>query len=117
MLVDDEPGSQDTSVVATFHPGDGASLWLGGDAYPMTVRRVSPTGAVVWTSEDRFRPRPGGGSMYDDPVIVGLHIPEAVAPSMWRVFTRRADGAYRLRGSKSGCKLVPGRTYRRDPCL
>lgn len=117
MHADDERDSQKAGHPTEFRPGDGASLWLGGDAYPMTVRRVSPTGHTVWTSEDRFRAKPGGGTIFDDPVVVGLHIPEEVHPSKWQVFTRRKDGAYRLRGQASGCKLSPGRVFRRNPCL
>jgi hypothetical protein len=98
----------------TFTPGDGAALWLGTDAYPMTVRKVSPSGKVVWASRDDFRA--ARGNTYAVAEKVGLHIPRDVPPTEWVKFTLRADGRYRPAGHAGG-SLAKGRTYRQDPCL
>lgn len=39
----------------SFQVGDGATYSIGSDDYPVTVRRVSANGAVLWTSDDKPR--------------------------------------------------------------
>lgn len=93
--------------------GSGVTYNIGGDSYPLTVRKVSPSGATVWCSRDDFRGAPG--NMPGEGDKKGLFIPQAAdEPDMWEKFTRRPDGKYRPSGSKCGY-LSPDRRYRKDP--
>jgi hypothetical protein len=104
----------DVTTTATFAIGDGAAYWIGTDAYPMTVRQVSPSGKTVCVSRDGFRA--AKGNSYADAEKVGLHLPQDLPVDQWERFTLRRDGRYRPAGQKAGY-LVKGRTYRQDPCL
>jgi hypothetical protein len=93
--------------------GSGVTYNIGGDSYPLTVRKVSTTGATVWCSHDDFRGAPG--NTLEESNKKGLFIPQdANDPSKWEKFTRRPDGKYRPSGSKCGY-LSPDRRYRSDP--
>jgi len=93
--------------------GSGVTYNIGGDSYPLTVRKVSPSGSAVWCSRDDFRAAPGNTMGESDKT--GLFLPtDAEDPSKWEKFTRRPGGKYRPAGSKCG-HLSPDRRYRRDP--
>lgn len=93
--------------------GSGVTYNIGGDSYPLTVRKVSPSGAAVWCSRDEFRAGPG--NTYAQADKHGVFIPRhGDDPSKWERFTRRSNGKYRPSGSKCGY-LSPDRRYRRDP--
>lgn len=94
----------------TFTPGDGASYHIGGDAYPYTISRVSPSGKTVWARRDGFRAN--SNNTFADSRKKGVFIlnPEASEEK----FTLRQDGSYRPAGSSCG-RLSPGRRYWQDP--
>lgn len=92
-----------------FKVGDGATYTIGSDSYPMTVRRVSPSGYKVWVSEDDLGPVREVGAHY-----VSDFISRDVDPSEWRLFTRRVNGKYVISGSRHG-RLSRGRYYHMDP--
>ena len=82
-----------------YNVGDGANYNIGSDTYPVTVRKVSPTGHRVETTADRIRL----GGMF-----------EPCEKGIVRIFTRRRDGTYRMVGGKHGF-LNPGRVHHMDP--
>lgn len=82
----------------SFQVGDGATYSIGSDDYPVTVRRVSANGAVLWTSADDVR-----GSVF---------VPTDAPLEKW---TRRANGRYKKANSRCGF-LTKGRSYYQDPC-
>ena len=101
------------TVEVPINVGDGVSYGINGDAYPMTVRKVSPSGKTVWCSRDEFR-----GSSDNSYAVAekkGVFVPrDEDQPKAWEKFTQRQDGTFRRSGSKC-CYLFPGRTYRQDP--
>ena len=100
-------------VTFPLEVGSGVTYNIGGDSYPLTVRKVSPRGAAVWCSHDDFRGAPG--NTLAEPEKRGLFVPQdADDPSKWEKFTRRPDGKYRPSGSKCG-HLSPDRRYKQDP--
>lgn len=90
--------------------GDGGTYSIGSDSYPVTVRKVSPSGHVVWVSRDRIR---SSGSPYERSPG-GVYEPVDVPEEKWDRFTRRRDGSYRSVGYRCGL-LTAGRNHYLDP--
>ena len=105
---------QHENVELPINVGDGASYGIGGDAYPLTVRKISPSGKTIWCSRDDFEATPGANS-YEEARKVGTFIPmDEDKPENWMKFTKRQDGRFR----QAGCKYASlglGRCYRQDP--
>ncbi len=98
----------------TMKPGDGASYCIGGDAYPMTIRKVSASGKTVWASSDDFL-ADGTTPPYTEGDISGTFTSRFEDnPGQWEKFTMRKNGAFRPATSSCGC-LVRGRSFRRNP--
>jgi len=98
------------------HVGDGVSYGIGGDAYPYTVRKISPSGKTVWCSRDDFKG--DGNNTYAEATKSGTFTPrDEDRPDCWRVFTKRKDGRWRQKGDsiRSAGHLFAGRVYRQDP--
>jgi len=100
-------------VEVTLNVGDGVSYAVGSDAYPMTVRRISPSGKTIWCSSDRFRSKPRANS-FAEADKVGVFLPQDTDPKTWTKFTKRADGTFRESGRRH-CRLIVGRSYKQDP--
>lgn len=92
--------------------GDGVAYNIGCDAYPGTIRRVSPSGKTLWVSRDRFRAN--GQSDFADFEKKGVFVPQDVPESEWEKYTLRQDGRFRPAGSKCGW-LSAGRRFAQDP--
>jgi hypothetical protein len=102
------------TVELPIEVGDGASFGYGGDAYPLTVRRVSASGKTLWCSRDEFTATPGVNS-YEEARKVGTFLTTDDPPESWTKFTKRQDGHFRRVGCKNYGTLALGRTYRQDP--
>lgn len=107
--------TRDMEIVdVPLNVGDGAAYAINGDSYPVTIRRVSPSGKTVWVSNDEFRASPGVNS-YEVSKKIGVFIPrDENHPKMWKKFTQRRDGTFREVGTRY-CYLSPGRRYAYDP--
>ncbi len=101
------------TVSVALNVGDGVSYAIGGDAYPMTVRKISPSGKTVWCSQDNFLASQGENS-YEVADKKGEFIPRDDPSEGWRKFTKRSDGKFRPVGDKYGY-LFAGRCYHQDP--
>lgn len=98
----------------TFKAGDGASYNIGGDSYPVTIRKVSPAGKMIWASRDDFRASKKGNSFAQSDKI-GVFKPLDVPESQWERYTLRQDGYWRPVGSRRCGYLSAGRSFRQDP--
>jgi hypothetical protein len=98
--------------------GMGATITIGGDDYPATVRSWSKSGSKIVVTRDRVRraksadPEASFGGL--NPTNVALFQPVDDDPE---TFTLRKNGVYRSKGD--GCeRLILGyRTYRNDPTI
>lgn len=100
-------------VEIPINVGDGVSYAVGSDAYPMTVRRISPSGKTIWCSSDQFRSKPRANS-FAEADKVGVFLPQDTDPKTWTKFTKRSDGTFRESGRRH-CRLIVGRSYKQDP--
>jgi len=93
--------------------GSGVSMHIGADAYPGTVRKVSPSGKTIWVSRDRFHGTPGANSM-EQSRKVGVYVPQhETQPALWGKYTLRKGGVFK---ESRGCHyLSAGRKYWQDP--
>lgn len=96
-MTETKPANDDS--YESFQPGDGATYSIGSDSYPVTVRKVSPSGACLWTSADR--------------VVGSVFVPQDVRPDQLEKWTRRANGRYKKVGGRCGF-LTKGRSYHQD---
>jgi len=92
--------------------GMGGTYGICGDAYPVTVRRISKSGHMIWAAHDDARVVKG--SAHDGSAEWECTpVPNAAATV---VFTRRKDGSYKMRGCTSYGTLYLGvRRRREDP--
>jgi len=95
--------------VPAFVIGDGAAACYINDVYPMTIRRLSKSGHMLWASSDRI-----AKGHFDESFgpQADLYDPGNPPESEWKCFTRRADGYYRAKGHTSPV-LHEGRSYSR----
>lgn len=97
--------------------GDGCSCGNGGDSYPYTVRRVSPSGKTIWVSRDTYKVKPGKGAPYEEGPKDCWFFPQDVPDTQWTCFKLKKDGRFRESGKtyRGQPSLCFGRRFSQDP--
>lgn len=97
--------------------GDGCSFGWGGDRYPYTVRRISPSGKTIWVSRDGYKVKPGHGGMVEGNRECFFYPLDDTPDVDWMAFKLKSDGKFRFAGksSKRDPSLNPGRVFSNDP--
>lgn len=93
--------------------GDGGHFGFNGDAYPVTVRKVSASGKTVWVSRDSYRVV--GGNFREEGHKPCVFTPQDSSPETWSKFTKKKDGFFRDGPIRGGRALLPGRAFAQNP--